>query len=90
MQTREYRPAVSFDQTQPDKFQVSPSELRVNLGQAYTNLAARLEQVRFSEDTLGFERMPVIKVFGGSGSELFWEIALKPEDGEGLKATKKL
>lgn len=85
-QTRLYRPAVSLNQAQPVKFEVSPAHLHVTIGQPYTKLASRLSHLRFSEDTLGFERMPVVKVFGGTGSDLYWEIALTPEDGADLKA----
>jgi len=87
MQIREYRPIASFAQAAPVKFQVSPRHLHVDLGQPYTKLAAPLTHVRFEERTVTFDTIAVVDVFGGTGSDLFWQITLKPEDAADLQAT---
>lgn len=87
MQTREYRPVASFDQASPVKFQVSPKHLHVDIGQPYTKLASPLSHLRFDATTMTFDKTPVVNVYGGAGSDLFWQITLKPEDAADLQAT---
>lgn len=85
MQTREYHPIAALSGAQPVKFQVSPSFLHVDIGQPYTKMAVKLGQLRFEDATMTFDKIPVVNVCGGSGSDLFWQITLKPEDAADLK-----
>ncbi|WP_312271924.1 hypothetical protein [Pseudomonas sp.] len=86
MQTREYNPIAALPVAAPVKFQVSPFSLYVDIGQPHTKLAAPLSQVRFENDHFGLERQPVIRVIGGVGTDLFWQVTLHPEDAEDLRA----
>ncbi|WJV24475.1 MULTISPECIES: hypothetical protein [Pseudomonas] len=86
MQTREYRPIGALPNSHPVKFEVSPFSLHVNIGQPYTKMAVKLDQLHFEEATMTFDKIPVVNVAGGSDSNLFWKIALKPEDAADLKA----
>lgn len=86
MQTREYNPIAALPVAAPVKFQVSPFSLHVGIGQPYTKLAAPLNQVRFEDDHFGLERQPVVRVTGGVGTDLFWQVTLHPEDAEDLRA----
>ncbi|MBI6781614.1 hypothetical protein [Pseudomonas syringae] len=86
MQTREYYPIATLSGAQPVKFEVSPFHLHVSIGQPYTKMAIKLGQLRFEDTTMTLNKIPVVNLCGGSGSDLFWQIALKPEDAADLQA----
>lgn len=86
MQTREYNPLAALSGAAPVKFQVSPFSLHVGIGQPYIKLAAPLNQVRFEDDHFGLEQQPVVRVTGGAGTDLFWQVTLRPADAADLKA----
>ena len=86
MQTCEYHPIATLSGAQPVKFEVSPFHLHVSIGQPYTKMAVKLGQLGFEDATMTFNKIPVVNVCGGSGSDLFWQIALMPEDAADLRA----
>lgn len=84
--TREYRPVAALSDAQPVKFHVSPAHLHIDINQPYTKLASRLTEVSFHNDKFSLNQIPVVRVTGGSDSDLFWEVTLKPADAADLKA----
>ena len=86
IQTRKYHPIAALPDARPVKFEVSPFYLHVSIGQPYTKMTVNLDQLRFENTTMTLDEIPVVNVCGGSGSDLFWQIALKPEDAADLQA----
>lgn len=86
MQAREYHPIGATPYAKPVKFEVSPFFVHVTIAQPYTKMAVKLSQLRFEETTLTFDKIPAVNVHGGTSSDLFWEIYLKPEDAADLRA----
>lgn len=86
MQTREYHPIGATPGAKPVKFEVSPFAVHVTIARPYTKMAAKMDRLRFEETTLTFDKIPAVNVHGGTSSDLFWEIALKPEDAADLRA----
>lgn len=84
--TREYRPIAALPDAHPVKFHVSPAHLHIDINQPYTKLASRLVDVSFRDDKFSMNQIPVVVVTGGSGSDLFWQVTLKPADAADLKA----
>lgn len=88
MITREYRPVGELPNSHPVTFEVSPLFLHVKIGrigQPYIKLAVKLGDLRFEDARMSFNKVPVVNVTGGRGSDLCWTIALKPEDASDLE-----
>lgn len=86
MQTREYHPIGATVGAQPVKFEVSPFAVHVTISRPYTRMAAKMNHLHFEATTLTFNKIPAVNVCGGTTSDLFWEIALTPEDAADLRA----
>lgn len=85
-QTREYHPIGSQLGDKPVKFHVSFKHLHVDIVHPYTKLCTPISQLTFEDEKFGLQRIPVVKVCGGTGTDLFWNLTLKPEDAADLKA----
>lgn len=85
-QTREYYPMGALPDAKPVKFHVSFKHLHVDIVNPYTKLCTPISQLRFENEKFGLERLPVVRVSGGTDADLFWNLTLKPEDAEDLKA----
>lgn len=85
-QTREYHPLGALPDAKPVKFQVSLKHLHVDIARPYTKLCTPISQLNFEDEKFGLERIPVVRVSGGTGTDLFWNLTLKPEDAADLKA----
>lgn len=86
-ETREYQPIGAQQGDKPVKFQVSAWHVHVDITHPYTKLATPLKELRFEDDKFGLQRIPVVRVKGGTGTDLFWQFVLKPEDAADLKAS---
>lgn len=85
-QTREYHPVGAQPGAKPVKFHVSFKHLHVDITHPYTKLCTPISELSFDDELFSVERFPVVRVSGGTGSDLFWNLTLKPEDAADLKA----
>ncbi|MFG0501118.1 hypothetical protein ACF8GD_00425 [Pseudomonas putida] len=85
-QTREYHPLGAQPGAKPVKFHVSFKHLHVDIVHPYTKLCTPISQLSFEDEKFGLERIPVVRVSGGTGTDLFWNLTLKPEDAADLQA----
>jgi hypothetical protein len=84
-ENRRYRPVASLDAAAPVDFEVSGTFVQIEFKNPAVRLRVPLKNLRFTDDTYGLQRLPVVKLT--AGADLFWwETTLTHEDGAELRA----